>query len=98
MSNAIFAKFELGQTVATPGALELVEKGLADPVELLDRHARGDWGDVGEEDRTNNEWCLKNGERLMSVFKLGPEAGCKKLWVITERDRSITTILTPGEY
>ena len=90
-------KFELGTTVATPGAIKLMEEHDVSPTALLIRHVVGDWGDVCDEDKTQNEWALENGERLMSVYRVG-DVGSPKLWVITERDRSATTILKPEEY
>lgn len=91
-------KFEMGKIMATPGAIEDLCTSGTTMEGLLERHVIGDWGDLCEEDVTQNEWALANGERLMSVYKLGPDAGHKKLWVITERDRSATTILRPGDY
>lgn len=96
-------KFPLGKIVATPGAIEDMEASGMGATDLhtrglLTRHMNGDWGDICEEDRVQNEWALENGERLMSVYALGPDAGNKKLWVITERDRSVTTILRPEDY
>ena len=61
----------------------------------LARHARGDWGDLSENDRKENEWSLKNGERLLSSYN---HPDHRKVWVITERDRSVTTILYPEDY
>lgn len=88
-------KFRLGQTVATPGALEaLIESGEA-PIDFLRRHVHGDWGDCGAEDAKANEDALLHEGRLMSVYKTNKSV---KLWVITEHDRSVTTILLPEEY
>jgi hypothetical protein len=98
MSNAIFSKFELGKVVATPGALEVLAAAGIGAKGLLDRHAKGDWGDIPVEDKAANTLALVEGERLMSVYTMGPDAGCQRLWVITERDRSVTTILRPDEY
>lgn len=87
--------FPLGQTVATPGALEaLIEAGQS-PSEFLDRHVRGDWGDLSEEDEIENQRSLVHGFRLLSAYQTRFSV---KLWVITERDRSVTTILLPSEY
>ena len=86
-------KFELGQVVATPGALKDVS-----PLECGDalaRHAAGDWGDVCEEDWEENEFSLTRRLRLLSVWHT--EDGTK-FWVITEADRSVTTVLLPEEY
>lgn len=88
-------RFELGETVATPGALEKLEKANVSPLRLLGRHQLGDWGDLCQDDRQENELSLKEGFRLLSVYKL--ETGAK-IWVITEADRSVTTLLLPEEY
>jgi hypothetical protein len=89
------ALFSLGRTVATPGALEALERTGTSPSELLDRHVSGDWGEVGPEDWEANERDLIDGERLLSIYHL--EDGTK-LYVITEWDRSVTTILKNNEY
>ena len=65
------------------------------PADLLARHQRGDWGEVCEEDRLANESALREGERLFSVYRLSSGT---KIWIITERDRSSTTLLLPSEY
>jgi hypothetical protein len=85
--------FSPGQIVATPGALELAEQGL-NLMGYLSRHLRGDWGDLDKVDIQENIYSLKNGYRLLSSYttRLG------KLWIITEADRSVTTLLLPGEY
>jgi len=87
-------EFPLGQTVATPGALEVLTATGTSPTELLTRHQRGDWGDVPPEDAEENELSVREGFRILSSYKVGDD----KLWVITEADRSVTTILKPGEY
>jgi hypothetical protein len=86
--------FPAGQIVATPGALALLEQANKTPLEFLSRHLRGDWGDLCQEDKTENELSLKNGFRLLSSYRVKTET----LWVITEADRSVTTILLPNEY
>jgi hypothetical protein len=88
------ALFSLGQIVATPGALTLMQEQGIDPLALLSRHVRGDWGDLGEEDKQENELSVKEGFRILSAYGEGE----KKLWIITEADRSVTTILLPQEY
>ena len=86
-------KFEVGQLGITPGAQELIPMK---EVELaLNRHAAGDWGNVCDEDRAQNEWALNNEARLMSVYE--SNAG-ESFWIISEADRSSTTILLPSEY
>lgn len=87
--------FELGQIVATPGALALLQKAGQDPSEFLTRHARCDWGDLNHSDQKENEYALAHGLRLLSSYRIN--AG-EKLWVITESDRSATTVLLPDEY
>ncbi len=88
------APFPLGQIVATPGALKLLEEGGEDPCLLLTRHRSGDWGDIDSHDRRENELSLKHGWRILSSYTVGDE----KVWIITEADRSYTTILLPSEY
>ena len=93
-------KIRLGRTVITPGALALAESGAFAHAALLARHERGDWGEVPPEDVEANEDALVNGDRLMSVYpvKLDDSWQWVKIWVITEADRSVTTILLPDEY
>ena len=88
--------FSLGQLIATPGALAALEKAGQTPLEFLARHVRGDWGELCEEDRNENQLSLERGFRLLSSYRTN--AGDTKLWVITEADRSVTTILLPEEY
>jgi hypothetical protein len=87
--------FELGQIVATPGALAALKKAGQQPGEFLTRHINRDWGDLDEEDRKENEYSLEHGFRLLSAYKTN--AG-DRLWIITEADRSVTTLLLPEEY
>jgi hypothetical protein len=87
------SKFPLGQTVITRAALAVLSA--SDIAGALDRHHGGDWGDVGREDWTANERALKQGERLLSVYRT--VAGTK-LWIITEWDRSLTTVMLPEDY
>ena len=89
------AKFELGRIVATPGALEAFRASGDDLLAYLIRHVAGDWGDVDEHDRHENELSLQNGWRLLSAYTL---SNGTKIWVITEADRSATTLLVPDEY
>jgi hypothetical protein len=87
------SKFPLGQTVVTPGALEAAgsrETVLA----LLYRHATGDWGDLDPEDRAMNDAAIHNGDRILSAYRTVRA----EFWIITEADRSVTTILLPEEY
>jgi len=89
------ALFALGQVVATPGALSALEKAEQTPLKFLNRHVNGDWGDVPKEDRRENEFSLKNGFRILSAYTTSDG---ERLWIITEADRSYTTILLPSEY
>lgn len=91
----IGAKFKLGKVVATRGVMEYVNDDAEAIFPYLARHAIGDWGDACEEDKQINEDALKNGMRLMSVYKLKDG---KTIWIITEWDRSVTTVLFPDEY
>lgn len=93
-------KFNLGQVVATPGALEALAKAGQTPHELLARHLRGDWGDLDAEDAALNDESLKDGSRLLSAYAL--KTG-ERLWVITEAaddsgHRASTCCLLPAEY
>jgi len=87
--------FPLGRTVATPGALKALQEAQQMPQTFLERHVRGDWGDLGQEDVQANEDALKTGARLLSAYSTRL---AEKLWVITEADRSATTLLLPSEY
>ncbi|MGA4422893.1 hypothetical protein ACI2UY_22395 [Ralstonia nicotianae] len=89
--------FKLGDVVMTTGVFDYMNQhGLLGvvPAMLAARHAMGDWGDVCEEDRNSNNRALEEGRRLMSSYMVG---SCK-IWVITEADRSVTTLLLPDEY
>lgn len=87
--------FELGQIVATPGALTALEKAGQQPGEFLTRHVNREWGDLSDEDRKENDHSVEHGFRLLSSYR--KNAG-DKLWIITESDRSVTTLLLPEEY
>ncbi len=87
------AKFRLGRIVSTPNALEHLTQ--ADILSGIQRHQAGDWGDVNEHDRKENELSLKEGFRLWSVYHA---ANGMKFWLITEADRSFTTVLLPEDY
>ncbi len=93
-------KFRLGQVVATPGAMEALEQSGQTPAFFLDRHARGDWGLVGQEDSQANDDALQDGSRLLSAYKTLKGT---KIWIITEAAdeegvRIATTLLLPDEY
>ena len=87
--------FPLGQLVATPGALAALETAGDNPSKYLCRHINGDWGDVPPEDAKENEFSVQNNLRILSSYRLSDNT---KIWVITEADRSATTILLPEEY
>lgn len=88
-------KFPLGQCVATPGALKALEESNESAIPFLRRHAAGDWGDVCADDAQANEDALKLGARLLSSYRTTKGT---RLWVITEADREVTTVLLPEEY
>lgn len=91
--------FELGRVVATPGALALLAEHGVEPLALLQRHVSGDWGTVSEADARANDEAVHGGTRLLSSYPLmGNPAGDKIIWLITEADRSSTTLLKPSEY
>jgi hypothetical protein len=87
--------FPLGEIVATPGALQALARAEHAPEELLERHRRCDWGEVDVEDRATNDYAVGHGQRLLSSYRLASGA---RLWIITEADRSVTTLLLPSEY
>lgn len=94
-------KFSLGTILATPAALEALEKAGQKPSDIIARHAAGDWGEeLCDEDRRLNDEALLDGSRLLSAYRL---ASGQKIWVITEAaddagQRAATTILLPEEY
>jgi hypothetical protein len=88
-------RFPLGRVVATPGALRALEKAEQLPAEFLDRHVNGDWGDVSEADKQENEVSIEQRFRILSVYTTS--AG-DRIWILTEADRSVTTILLSSEY
>jgi hypothetical protein len=87
--------FTLGQVVATPGALDLLDRTATNAQDLLLRHQRGDWGCVPAEDAAENQNSIKTGCRILSSYFLNDS---ERLWIITEADRSATTLLLPDEY
>ena len=96
--NATPAKrlFSLGQIVCTPGALQALSAERITGAQLLERHEIGDWGDLGESDRQENTLSVAEGFRILSAYTLSRTNA--KIWVITEADRSSTTLLLPEEY
>jgi len=93
MTPSDAVKVPLGQIVATPAALGAVSQ--PNIVAALRRHAAGDWGDVTPDDRAANDDALKSGERILSVYR---SATGTTFWVLTEADRSATTVLLPDDY
>lgn len=89
------AKFAAGQIVGTPGALDAIADAAQTATYFLGRHLSGDWGEVPAEDAASNEAALRYGERLISAYRTRKDV---RIWIITEHDRSVTTILLPEEY
>ena len=86
-------KFSLGQVVITANAARTLRQ--EDVVIAIRRHARGDWGELDEQDRQQNQAALKEGTRLLSAYH---DRNGVKFWIITEWDRSVTTVLLPEDY
>lgn len=96
MTSTVKALFPLGQMVATPGALvALGDEGIRSDV-LLTRHVMGDWGEMTQGDKDENDLSVREGFRILSAYDL-PRTR-QRIWVITESDRSATTLLLPDEY
>lgn len=94
--------FSLGPLLATPGAFAALARNQCNGLDYVRRHAKGDWGDVGDEDAQANAAALQTGARLMSVYRLPDET---VLWIITDAvidaetgERQATTLLLPEEY
>lgn len=87
--------FKLGRIMATPRAIEALAVAGQMPDALLLRHQTGDWGELSQDDKAANDLAVTAGARILSAYVtiLG-----ERLWIITEADRSLTTILLPGEY
>jgi hypothetical protein len=86
-------KFSLGQLVATPNALSSVPND--EVLRALSRHSQGDWGDVDKEDWASNDHALAQEGRLLSAYNSSQGV---RFWIITEHDRSVTTVLLPEDY
>lgn len=86
--------FQLGIVGATPGALDLLDRTGTNAALFLDRHQRGDFGTVGTEDAQANSDAIQDGNRILSSYTIVGE----RLWIITEADRSSTTLLLPEDY
>ena len=100
MIDILRPQFSLGQLVATHGALDALQNAGQTVEEFLNRHHRGDWGDLSDDDAALNDEALEDGSRLLSAYHL--KTGVK-IWIITEAaddegDRSATTLLLPDEY
>ena len=106
-SNA--ARFSMGQIVATPGALQLLQETGFSAAALISRHVHGSWGDLCEEDRAENEFAVSRRLRRLSCYRLvdaerlaatprDKRSSLPTLWIITEADRSVTTLLLPSDY
>jgi hypothetical protein len=87
--------FELGKTIATPAALEAMQEAEVNPSDLLKRHVTGDFDDICDEDDGLNDIAIKEGTRILSVYKLTNQL---TIWIITEADRSSTCLLLQDEY
>jgi hypothetical protein len=90
----MMAPLLLGKVIATPGAIKLLSGAGDDAFSYLARHATGDWGELCEYDRRQNDVALREGYRVLSSYPVGQG----RVWIITEADRSVTTILLPEEY
>lgn len=88
------ALFSLGRTLATPAAREELSELNYSPLDLLRKHMSGDWAEMAEEDQQSNREAVTEGSRIFSAYTIQGT----KFWVITEADRSSTTILLPSEY
>ena len=88
-------RFQLGRILATPGALRAMQEAEESPLRLLKRHAHGDFGNLHDDDVRANELAIRRDMRVLSAYVLTTD---ERVWVITEADRSATTILLPEEY
>ena len=93
--RSIVPLFPLGQVVATPGAINELEKSGESARGFLQRHIRGDWGDVCGGDGKLNDAAVRTGERILSTYRT---TRGERIWIIAEADRSVTTLLLPSEY
>lgn len=87
--------FRLGTVVCTIGAGNALIAANVAPWDLIERHVTGDWGDIDPRDRGANEWSIEHDARILSVYRI---PGGATIWVLTEADRSATTLLLPNEY
>lgn len=98
-NQATAPKFELGKIVATPGALQVLETFGLSMLDVLNRHAHGDWGELATKDARANDLALKTGDQLLSSYKLGDreEEGEDRVWVFTEASRASTCVFLAEE-
>ena len=96
-SAAKTALFPTGTLAFSRGVNDVVADGLLDPGPFIRRHFSGDWGDCCEDDKRSNDAALRLGNRLVSAYSIDIESE-SRLWIITEADRSVTTLLFPSEY
>lgn len=89
------ALFQLGNLVATPGAIQALSDTGVSPASLLARHVTGDWGDLCDEDKLANDHAVMDGSRILSAYTISPN---HRIWIISESDRSSSTLLLPEEY
>lgn len=87
--------FALGEVVGTPAAMKALEESEQDPIQFVRRHETGDWGEVDAEDARANEIAVDEGLRILSAYTTAKGV---RIWIITEADRSETTVLLPEEY
>lgn len=88
-------RLPLGRLIATPAALRALQLADVSAYHLVNRHARHDWGDLCEADRQQNDMAVINSARVLSSYTLSKHI---QVWIITEADRAVTTVLLPNEY
>jgi hypothetical protein len=93
--SSVLCLFPLGQLVATPGALDLLDRSEMNAQTFVRRHQHGDWGSIPSEDAEANQHAIETGCRILSSYFVNDT---ERLWIITEADRSATTLLLPEEY
>ncbi|WP_043299655.1 hypothetical protein [Burkholderia pseudomallei] len=95
VDDALPSRFQPGRLIMTAGVDTLIHEGRLNPLPYLRRHLRADWGELTNEDRRRNDTALQCGDRLLSSYQVTPDL---TLWIVTEWDRSVTTLLLPSEY
>lgn len=99
--NDVGPKFKLGQIVATPGALAALQEAGQSAIPFLQRHVSGDWGEICDEDKKLNDEAVSHEgdeDRMGRVLSCYRTAKNERIWLISEHDRSVTTLLLPEEY